>query len=160
MNLKVVIKHNGEVIRIDTDKIAAAIISALEAIRPALEQAVQNITGALGAFADTLKETVAPLFANASRIACTVLHDFLHWILQGMRHIRERITIAFRFKPQAVIFINTSCQVKFKALMIRFLDHYTITRRALLFRPQHRGSDDTDDSNNDYCINQAILTFH
>ena len=83
MEIVINTKNAGEeVLTFDCSKIAAAIAKAFESIQPVMEEAVQNISSALTAFAETMEEYTRPLMESIERASYRFIRHFLRMLMQ------------------------------------------------------------------------------
>ena len=82
MEIVINTKNAGEeVLTFDCSKIAAAIVKAFESIQPVMEEAVQNISSALTAFAETMEEHTRPLMESIERASYRFIRHFLRMLM-------------------------------------------------------------------------------
>lgn len=141
----------GEIV-FDLSKIVAAIMKAFESIKPAIDEAVQNITTTLTAFADTLEEYTAPYVDGIFYSADTAVHALLHFLVNCLWTAKEFVVEAItgrHYSRNAVFYAAAVC-ISVKSLTIRYREHLWVSRKINLFRRQDRGSTDSASYNDNY----------
>lgn len=141
----------GEIV-IDLSKIVAAIMKAFENIKPAIDEAVQNITTAMTAFADTLGEYTSQYVDAFSYSADTMVHSLLHFLMHCFWTAKEFVVevITGRHHSRDAVYYAAAICISVKSLTIRYREHLWVSRKINLFRRQDRGSTDSASYNDNY----------
>ena len=139
-----------EVVTFDCSKIAAAITRAFESIQPVMEEAVQNISSALTAFAVIMEEYTKPLMESINRASHTLIRHFLRMLMQCISSVHDWFVVVITYDPKNAIYYASIICVTVKSLTLVYLKHVSVSRRCHLLRRQDRGSTESASDNDNY----------
>ena len=153
MEIVINTKNAGEeVLTFDCSKIAAAIAKAFESIQPVMEEAVQNISSALTAFAETMEEYTRPLMESIERASYRFIRHFLRILMQCIYSVRDWVIVVITYDPKSAIYYASIICVTVKSLTQVYLEHVSVSRRCHLLRRQDRGSTESVSDNDNYIL--------
>ncbi len=153
MEIVINTKNAGEEgLTFDCSKIAAAIAKAFESIQPVMEEAVQNISSALTAFAETMEEYTRPLMESIERASYRFIRHFLRILMQCIYNVRDWVIVVITYDPKSAIYYASIICVTVKSLTLVYLEHVSVSRRCHLLRRQDRGSTESVSDNDNYIL--------